>query len=180
MADDVPWAPTKWHGGEYVLAPPPPNSAIYLCTACARLGHCRLGLQTERLRDESVTTTVMCSRDNEGGPGVAHGAWIAGVFDELAGHVPLLHRILAVTQTMTIRFLKPVPVEKPLLGEARALRKDDRRWFVEAALRMASTGVELARAEAVLVLRDGGHYERHRRWMAEHEREAKGRVVGPS
>jgi acyl-coenzyme A thioesterase PaaI-like protein len=180
MTDGRSWAPAEWGGGDYVLAPPPTPPHIYLCTACFRLGACRLGLETERLQDGIVTTTLVCSADNEGGPGVAHGAWIAGVFDELSGHVPLLQHKLAVTKTMTIQFFKPVPIERALVGTARAVHTDERRWLVEAALVLASNSTELARAEAVMTLRDPGHYERHRRWLAAQEREQAEQATGAS
>ena len=34
---------------------------------------------------------------------------------------------------------------------------------------LASTGALLGRAEAVMVLRDQGHFERHRAWLAEQD-----------
>ncbi len=161
----------QWRGGDFVLTPPSEGPDIYLCNACTRIGHCRLGLKEETLQDGVVTTHLVCSSDNEGGPGVAHGGWTAGVLDELVGHVPLLHNQLSVTGTLTIRFVKPVPIDRPLIATARLVSKETRRWHVEAVLSLAVTGAELARAEAVMVLRDGGHFERHRQWLAEQDAE---------
>lgn len=159
----------QWRGGDFVMTAPTGGPDVYLCQACARIGHCRLGLQEETLQDGVVTTHLTCHSENEGGPGVAHGGWIAGVLDELVGHVPLLHNQLSVTGTLTVRFIKPVPIDKPLLGTARLISKEERRWHVDATLALASSGAELASAEAVMVLRDSGHFERHRQWLAEQE-----------
>jgi catechol 2,3-dioxygenase len=53
------------------------------------------------------------------GPRLHHvGLWTAGVLDEVLGHVPILQGQLTVTGTLTVRFVKPVPIERPL--EARA------------------------------------------------------------
>lgn len=170
--DRVTRAVSEWAGGDFVTtdgrgAAVPP---VHLCAACARAGHCRLGLGVERLQpDGRVETDLVCGAENEGGPGVAHGGWTAGVCDELVGHVPLLHGQLAVTGTLTVRFVRPVPIDRPLRGQAWVTRKEGSRWFVEARLCLLATGAELARAEAVMVQRDLGHFDRHRQWLADQD-----------
>lgn len=124
--------------------------------------------------DGSVETELICSVEHEGGPGVAHGGWIAATFDEVTGHVPLLAGRLAVTGQMTVSYLKPVPIERPLRARARVVRKEERRWLVEGELRLASTDALLGRAEATMVLRDPAHFERHRAWLAEQDELASG------
>jgi hypothetical protein len=59
-----------------------------------------------------------------------------------------------------------VPIERPLAARAWVVRKEERRWFVQGELVLASTGAVLGRAEATMVLRDPGHFERHRLWLA--------------
>ncbi len=145
-------------------------SAIALCGACRRLGRCKLGLRSETLGvDGVVTTELVCAVSEEGGPGVAHGGWTAGVLDELVGHVPLLCGQLAVTGELTVRFVRPVPIDRPLRARAWRERREGTRWFVHAELVLAGSGAELARADAVLVERDPGHFERHRTWLAEQD-----------
>src|SRR4051812_34949938 len=96
---------------------PMSQGGVPLCVACQRLGDCRLGLHVEALQvDGSVRTELMCDDSYEGGPGVAHGGWIAGVLDELVGHVPLRHGRLAVTGRLTVSFLRPVPINRTLLA----------------------------------------------------------------
>jgi acyl-coenzyme A thioesterase PaaI-like protein len=141
---------------------------VALCRSCSRVGRCSLGLQVEALQEDgTVLSHLRCDSEHEGGPGVAHGGWTAGILDELVGHVPLLHGQLAVTGTLSVRFLKPVPIEEPLLGRAVLERREGSRWFVRATLALASSGAELAIGEGVLVERDPGHFARHQAWLAE-------------
>lgn len=158
-----------WGGGDFALPPRGDPDSVPLCVACTRIGRCRLGLRTETLADGVVTSELICSAEHEGGPRVAHGGWVAGLLDELVGHVPILHRQLSVTGTLTVRFVKPVPIERPLRGTAFVVRKEPRRWFVQAQLSLASSGAELARADAVMILRDPQHFERHRQWLNQEE-----------
>lgn len=140
---------------------------VALCGACRRLGYCRMGVESEALgADGVVTYRLRCERENEGGLNVAHGGWTAGVLDELVGHVALLNDQLAVTGQLNITFVRPVPVEQQLTAQAWRERKVGTRWFVGAVLRLEASGAELARAEAILVERDRGHFARHEEWLA--------------
>jgi len=140
---------------------------VILCASCSRVGSCRLGVTSEvRDPDGAVLTTLRCPADYEGGPGVAHGGWIAGVLDEITGHVTLLDGTFAVTGEMTVRYLKPVPIERDLTAKAWIVGSEGSRIFVRARLCLASSGAELAHADAVMVARDPEHYARHRAWLA--------------
>ena len=159
------------------LEPAKPDlGPVALCGACRRLGHCRMGVQSERLDAEGgVTFRLQCAREHEGGLEVAHGGWTAGVMDELVGHVAVMNGQLAVTGQLNVTFVKPVPVEQQLVGRAWRERREGSRWFVSAVLSLEASGADLARAEAILVERDPGHYTRHAEWLAgELERSAHG------
>lgn len=158
----------NWAGADFSSGSA--GGGVYLCRACERRGDCRLGLGREELQpDGSVETTLTCSAEHEGGPDVAHGGWTAAMFDEVTGHVPLLNGQLSVTGTMRVTYVKPVPIERPLRARAWIAAKEARRWFVEGELTLESTGAVLGRAEAIMVLRDPSHFERHRRWLAEQD-----------
>ena len=117
-------------------------------------------------RTARCTPTWFCGPENEGGPDVAHGGWTAGVFDELLGHVPLLNGVLAVTGGLSVTYVKPVPVGRPLHARAWTVRREGHRWYVAGELTLAGTGAVLARGEAVMVVRDIGHFARHQEWLA--------------
>lgn len=160
---------SPWAGSDFQL-PPHRESPVALCGACRRLGACRLGLGREELQpDGSVHTELVCGPENEGGPGVAHGGWTAAVFDEVLGHVHLLHGELAVTGQLSITYVKPVPVGRPLHARAWRVRQQGHRRYVAGELTLASTGAVLARGDAVMVLRDAGHFARHREWLGQQD-----------
>jgi acyl-coenzyme A thioesterase PaaI-like protein len=161
-----------WLGSEFVERPGAEDIDLTVCVACRRSGQCRLGLRGERLESDGRTTTdLMCSREHEGGPGVAHGSWTAGVFDEVMGRLPTLHGVAVVTGTLTVRFLKPVPIELPLFAETRVTGREGSRWFLTASLHLTSSGVELATGEGVMVQRDRNkHFVEYGEWLAAQQR----------
>jgi acyl-coenzyme A thioesterase PaaI-like protein len=161
-------AERSWAGSDFQV--PPTGGPVALCGACRRLGRCRLGLGREEMQpDGSVVTHLVCDESNEGGPDVAHGGWTAGVFDEVLGHVPVLSGELAVTGELTVRYVKPVPIGRPLVARAWTERREGRRWYVAGELVLQSTGAVLARGNAVMVVRPGDHFARHQAWLAEQD-----------
>jgi acyl-coenzyme A thioesterase PaaI-like protein len=163
---------SPWAGSDFQLGPVA-ESPVALCGACRRTGSCRLGLGREELQpDGSVHTELVCGPENEGGPEVAHGGWTAAVFDEVLGHVAVLHGQLAVTGRLTVTFVKPVPVGRLLHARAWCERKEPGKWHVTGELTLASTGAVLGRGEAVMVLRDRAHFARHQAWLAGQDAQA--------
>ena len=89
------------------------------------------------------------------------------------GHVPLLHGELAVAGHPSVTYVKPVPIGRPLHARAWRVRREGHRWYVAGELILASTGAVLARGEAVMVLRDPGHFGRHQEWLAQQDLAAR-------
>ena len=146
---------------------------VYLCGGCTRLGRCRMGIESEHIDDVGVVSfRLSCGRAHEGGLNVAHGGWTAGVLDELVGHVAVLSGQLAVTGQLDVTFVKPVPVEQPLVARAWRESKQGSRWYVRAVLCLEVSGAELATADGILVERDQGHFTRHQAWLNEQLAEA--------
>lgn len=155
-----------WVGGDW-QEPPRSSTGVALCGACRLIGRCRLGIESETLEsDKVVRYSLSCPADSEGGPQVAHGGWTAGVLDEVVGHVPLLRGQLAVTGQLSVRFIRPVPIARPLVARAELTRQEGSRWYVDATLRLAAGGAELASAQGILVARDRDHFTRHQAWLA--------------
>jgi acyl-coenzyme A thioesterase PaaI-like protein len=161
---------SNWAGGDF-QQPPRSDGGVALCGACRSSGRCRLGLTAESLDADGVAHfDLSCPPDGEGGPGVAHGGWTAGVLDEVLGHVPILHDQLSVTHTLTVRFRRPVPVGKPLHARAWIDRIDGERWHIAGELTLASSGAVLATGHGVWVARRfDEHFERFRQWLAAQE-----------
>jgi acyl-coenzyme A thioesterase PaaI-like protein len=158
----------QWVGSDFQQRPA--AAGVVLCGACKRLGRCRLGLAHEQLDASGVMhANIICPADHEGGPEVAHGGWTAAMLDEVLGHASLLHGQMAVTATLKVDFLKPVPIERPLEARAWIDKREGSRIYISGEIVLASTGVVLARATGIWVARDYSHFDRHRQWLAEQD-----------
>jgi acyl-coenzyme A thioesterase PaaI-like protein len=155
----------RWPTGS---APPRSTGGVFLCGACRASGLCRLGIESERTVPETgAAYTAVCPSEYEGGPGIAHGGWTAGALDEMLGHLPLLCDSLAVTKTLTIEYLRPVPINIPLTGSVRLAERKGRHWHIEGELRVAATDAPLARARGVWAEVDPTrHFARFDAWVA--------------
>lgn len=163
-----------WAGADF-QEPPRTPGGVALCGACRAAGSCRLGVRQERLDDDGTACfELICPRDQEGGPEVAHGGWTAAVLDDCLGHLPLLHRVLSVTAELTVSFVKPVPVECPLEVRARVERREGSRWYIAGEMVLLPTRAVLARASGIWVTRDQGHFARHQEWLAGQRAGAEG------
>lgn len=137
-----------------------------LCAGCRRTGKCRFGMSSEELLTDSRTLTKLkCAGDQEGPPAMAHGGWTAAVMDEALGHLALLHGVFAVTKTLTVEYLMPVPLERDLEIHAWVESREAGRWQIAGELRL-NTAV-LAKASGLFVERDAAHFLRFDRWISE-------------
>lgn len=161
-------ADSAWCGSDF-QQPPRSDGGVALCGACQAAATCRLGLRTERLEDGVARFDLTCPREQEGGPNVAHGGWTASVLDEALGHFPLLSGVMTVTAELTVSFVKPVPVGRPLQARSWVEDRERSRWYLAGELVLASSGSTLARASGIWVARDVDHFRRHEAWLAEQE-----------
>ncbi len=58
--------------------------------------------------------TVTLGRPYLGGPDMVHGGYVAGLLDHMFGLALHAGPLVAVTATLTIRFVSPTPIERPL------------------------------------------------------------------
>ncbi len=161
-----------WVGGDF-QAPARTAGGVALCGGCRESGLCQLGIVSERLdEDKTAHYELSCSSKHEGGPGVGHGGWTASVLDEVLGHVPLLHGSLSVTGTLTVHYVKPVPLDYPLIARAWVDRRDAEKWFVSGELVLATSGGLLATGTAVLIERDPeAHFGGFQTWLKDQKAE---------
>jgi len=85
------------------------------------------GMRLRFTLDEARKTfvcRVKLSHRYVGPPGHAHGGVIATMLDEAMGKVNQLRHVIALTKEMTVEYLKPVPLGKPLIveGHERSVR----------------------------------------------------------
>jgi uncharacterized protein (TIGR00369 family) len=148
--------------------------ATLLCGGCREAGRCRLGAGDFTF-DEAVTRApVVCAEKFHAGPKVAHGGWTAALFDDVMGRALGQRGAKAVTASLTVDFLKPVPVEEPLVIEVRVVSHVGRRWEVTSMLSLAAGDAPLARAKGLWLERRHGHFERHEEAMDAYRRDKAG------
>ena len=96
-----------------------------------------------------ITGTVKFSQAFEGPPGHVHGGWVASVLDHLMGmtHVRTGHP--GMTGGLSVRYLKPTPLNQRIGVSAQATELDDKRTEVNAEMRFGETTT--ATAEAIFV-----------------------------
>ncbi len=75
----------------------------------------------------------------EGGPGIAHGGFVAAVLDELLGMATIFSGGPGVTGELTVRYRRPTPLHRDLIIEARLDGQQGRRLAVSGELRDGET-----------------------------------------
>jgi uncharacterized protein (TIGR00369 family) len=88
-----------------------------------------------------------------GPPGHAHGGIIATILDEAMGKVNKIHNVVALTSEITVNYLKPVPLGKPLRVESREVEVRGRQ-HVNAAEILNRRGEVLARGRGLFIAVD--------------------------
>jgi acyl-coenzyme A thioesterase PaaI-like protein len=128
--------------------PARPIDAFHHCFGCGP-GHPR-GLHVRCFKSGGgVLSPVIVPREYEGPPGAVHGGIVAAYMDEiLGGAVMRATGRVSVTGELTVRYVKPVPSETPLLGRGALVADHGRFVDVEATLEELVTGRVVATARA--------------------------------
>jgi acyl-coenzyme A thioesterase PaaI-like protein len=124
---------------------------------------------TREYGDGTLELRGICSKEYEGGPGVAHGGWTAALMDELLGTCVNGKSPVAVTGTLTVVYVRPLPLEQPLVCRAWIQDRDGRKILARGEARLASSDALLAQAEGTFITVPTDHYERHQRWLREQQ-----------
>ncbi|MGB8833330.1 MAG: PaaI family thioesterase, partial [Candidatus Sulfotelmatobacter sp.] len=88
-----------------------------------------------------------------GPPGHCHGGVIAAILDDAMGKVNKLHHVVALTREMTVEYLKPVPLHKPLRVEGREVSVYGRQHINSAEILNEKDEV-LARSRGIFIAID--------------------------
>ncbi len=88
-----------------------------------------------------------------GPPGHCHGGIIATILDEAMGKVNKLRRVIAMTSQMTVDYVRPVPLNKPLRVESREVSVRGRK-HVNMGEILNQKGEVLARGRALFIAVD--------------------------
>jgi uncharacterized protein (TIGR00369 family) len=93
------------------------------------------------------------SKRYTGPPGYCHGGIIATILDDAMSKLNKLRHVIAVTSKMTVEYIKPVPLNKPLRVESHELSKHGRR-LIHVAEISDETGKLLARSKGTFIIID--------------------------
>lgn len=124
-----------------------PGDVFYDCFGCSRDNPNGLKVRCFK-QDGGVVSPVIISRRYQGPPGVAHGGIVAAYLDEILGGA-VIARVgkPGLTGELTVRYVKPVPTETPLLCRAHAVADHGKYIDVEATLKDFESGAVLATAK---------------------------------
>jgi uncharacterized protein (TIGR00369 family) len=114
------------------------------------------GMRLKFILDEPRQTFVCHFRLTNrytGPPGHCHGGIIASILDDAMGKVNKLHQVIALTREMTVEYLKPVPLQKPLRVEGREIQKKG-RTHINAAEILNEKNEVLARSRGIFIAID--------------------------
>jgi uncharacterized protein (TIGR00369 family) len=121
------------------------------CYGCGQKNASGLRMTFVHLPDGSAECRYVTAKQFAGAPGVIHGGVQATLLDEVMGHAIHLAGVDPdldiVTVDFSLRYLRPAPVEEPIVVRARMLRAEGRDFFVTGEI-VSPGGELLTRAEA--------------------------------
>lgn len=127
---------------------PPPSHAS--CMACGTGDS--LGLQFRVGDGDTVSTTYQPDSRWQGYSNLLHGGMISTLLDAAMTHCLFRQGIEAVTASLKVRFLEPVPCTIPLDIRAGLVKRRRHVYYLEAEIGVS--GHVLALAEASFIPRD--------------------------
>jgi uncharacterized protein (TIGR00369 family) len=114
------------------------------------------GMRLKFVLDEETrvaTCKFRLTKRYTGPPGHCHGGIIATILDDAMGKVNKLRHVVALTKEMTVQYLKPVPLHKPLRVEGREASVRGRRHINRAEILNEKDEV-LARSKGIFIAID--------------------------
>lgn len=112
-----------------------------------------LDLEVHRHGDEIVGLLELGAA-HEGAPGRSHGGIVAALFDDVFGFVLGILQEPAFTGELTVRYVRPTPLHRPLACCGRLGERIGRKIWIEGELVDAETGEELARGRGLFIAVD--------------------------
>lgn len=116
-----------------------------------------LDLDIHRRGDE-IHAFVTFRAAHEGAPGRAHGGIVAALFDDVCGFVLGVLRQPAFTGELTVRYLAPTPLHRPLVCRCWLAGRERRKLFIHAELSDVDSGDLIARSQATFIAVDVAHF----------------------
>ena len=106
--------------------------------------------------DARLVATLVFSSAFEGGPGLAHGGYVAAAFDELLGLTQSLTGEAGMTGKLKVRYRSPCPLNTELRMEGRVHQREGREIVARGTMHAGDRLV--ADGEATFVVLEGEVY----------------------
>jgi len=136
-----------------------PNSRY--CFLCGLQNPIGLNLRFYEDEDDRVIVHFQPCQEHQGYPGVLHGGLACALLDETIGRTLVRHDIWAMTVSLDVRFLKPVPLDEELTVVGEMVRLRSRTMEGKGEIRLADGSVAVA-AEAKYIRLPNAQVERLR------------------
>ncbi len=123
------------------------------CMVCGKkeVNQNTLGLRF-RITENGVETPFVPDKPHQGYENITHGGMITAVLDETIGWaVAVVRKRFFVTGELTVRFLKYLPIGKPVIVRGRALEHRSRYSIAEGEI-VDDQGVIYATAQGKFIL----------------------------
>ncbi len=121
------------------------------CFVCGKNNPDSMGLRFSYDKDsDCFVSRFRLGKRYTGPPGHCHGGIIATILDEAMGKVNTLRNVVAVTAEITVNYLKPVPLNKPLRVESWEVKVKGRQHINTAEI-VDQKGEVLARGRGIFI-----------------------------
>ncbi len=123
-----------------------PGSSFHQCFGCGP--HHDIGLRVRTFRGEGeVLAPIIIPKRYLGPPTGAHGGIVAAYLDEILAGAAVNHTgRVHWTGELSVRYVRPTPVERPLVGRGRAVKQSGKYLELEGSLEDLETGEVVAKA----------------------------------
>lgn len=132
------------------------DSVMGELVAMAGRSHPSAPALTWREEPNRIVGEVIFGPAFEGPPGHTHGGWVAGILDHLMGMTHVKTGRPGMTSGLSVRYIKPTPLNTAIHISAEASDIDERRTEVTASMRVGDTIT--ATAEAIFVRVDAAKF----------------------
>lgn len=129
------------------------HGALNRCFGCGQQNRTGLRLSFSVDDEGTVSSKVKLASRFEGPPRHAHGGIIATLLDEAMSKANRARGAIAMTRSMEIEYLRPVPLHRPLHLEGVVAQIEGRKHWCEATLR-DEQGRDLARCKGLFIALD--------------------------
>jgi uncharacterized protein (TIGR00369 family) len=126
------------------------HAAQNRCFGCGVANPVGLHLEFFRAEDGSVVSLPTVPDTYEGPRGYLHGGIIATLLDEAMSKAVRAGGFVAMTRSMEVDYLRPVPSGTPLRLEGRMVRDEGRKHWAEAKI-LNERGTMLAQAKGLFI-----------------------------